>query len=88
MSIEVKKRMNREWCDLIEKSLCWNVRRQEVQQVQCVRECKLSSEGINLGRFMWERFKLGDDVGDEEENNQKIDYEIIVLPLREKRVGQ
>ncbi|GJS29326.1 hypothetical protein Tco_0489946 [Tanacetum coccineum] len=35
-----------------------------------------------------ERFKLGDDVEDEEENTQRIDYGLrITLPLREKRDG-
>ncbi|GKC23046.1 retrovirus-related pol polyprotein from transposon TNT 1-94 [Tanacetum coccineum] len=42
----------------------------------------------SLGRFMWERFKLGDGVGDEEENNQRIDYELVILSLREEIVGQ
>ncbi|GKC23349.1 hypothetical protein Tco_1025499, partial [Tanacetum coccineum] len=53
-----------------------------------VRECEFSCEGISLGRFMWEKFKFVDGVGDEEENNQRIDYELIIFPLRGKRDGQ
>ncbi|GJW30772.1 hypothetical protein Tco_0047647 [Tanacetum coccineum] len=47
----------------------------------------LNSSAASI-KFMWERFKLGDGVGDEEENNQRIDYELVILSLREEIVGR
>ncbi|GJX41780.1 putative ribonuclease H-like domain-containing protein [Tanacetum coccineum] len=49
---------------------------------------KLEVDHESSQAFELLRFTLGDDVCDEEENNQRIDYGIVILPLREKRVGQ
>nr|GEW09362.1 hypothetical protein [Tanacetum cinerariifolium] len=81
---EMKKIMKREYVcggecfDVMERRLCQNVTDNKYNKYNGVK---------NVSCFIWllfreglygERFKLGDGVGDEEDNNQRIYYGLII----------